>query len=279
MDSFTPAEATAAPALRERDQIPDRFKWDLTKIFQDWPAWDAAYQDLDSKISAFAALQGTLSKGSDKLLAALKLRDDIGQLEYKVWYFAALRYDEDQRNNEINAKRQKVQILFAKAAQASAWFDPELLAISLTTVQQWIAASADLALYRFALEDLYRQQEHVLDEKGEHLLSLSSRFSGSPNDAYAALSTADVKHPHVTLSDGTDVTLTYGQYRAILETRRRQEDSASAFREFHKTFEATTNTYASFGEDEKRLASDKRRSPLSSSTCSCCRYKSSRANR
>ena len=29
----------------------------------------------------------------------------------------------------------------------------------------------------------------MLDDKGERLLSLSSRFSSAPNDAYAALST------------------------------------------------------------------------------------------
>ena len=73
------------------------------------------------------------------------------------------------------------------------------------------AAMAELALYRFALEDLYRQQEHVLDEKGEHLLSLSSRFSSAPHDAYASLSTADIKYPTLKLSSGAEVTLTYGQ--------------------------------------------------------------------
>src|SRR5205085_6884456 len=151
-------------------------------------------------------------------------------LEYKVWYFASLWYDQDQRDNAINARRQQVQILFAKAAQASAWFDPELLAVPLETVQQWMAADSALAVYRFAIEDLYRQQEHVLDEKGEHLLSLSSRFSSTPTDAYAALSTADVKHPIVRLSTG-ETTLTYGQYRAILATNRSQADRATAFEE------------------------------------------------
>ena len=168
------------------------------------------------------------------MLHALQLRDEIGQLEYKVWYFASLCYDQDQRDNEINARRQQVQILFAKAAQAAAWFDPELLQVPLDTVQTWMAGTPALAVYRFAVEDLYRQQEHVLDEKGEHLLSLSSRFSGAPNDAYAALSTADVKHPSVTLPSGAEVTLTYGQYRAILATNRDQGDRAAAFREFHK---------------------------------------------
>jgi oligoendopeptidase F len=245
MDSLGPAEAAAASELRERDQIPDRFKWDLTNIFPDWNAWDAAYKDLDGKISAFAKLQGTLAIGPGALLAALKQRDDIGQLAYKVWYFASLRYDQDQRDNQINAKRQQVQILFAKAAQAAAWFDPELLKIPLAAAQQWMAADQALAVYRFAIENLYRQQEHVLDDKGEHLLSLASHFSGSPNEAYAALSTADVKHPRVRLSTGGEVVLTYGQYRAILATNRNQADRASAFHEFHKIYEAAPNTFAS----------------------------------
>src|SRR4030095_1484407 len=108
-----------------------------------------------------------------------------------------------------------------------------------------MAGDPKLAVYRFDLEDLYRQQEHVLDEKGEHLLSLSSRFSSSPNDAYSALSTADVKHPTLRLSSGAEVTLTYGQYRAILATNRDQRDRAAAFVEYHKLFEATVNTDAS----------------------------------
>jgi len=245
MDTLTPAEAPAAAPLRDRDAIPDRYKWNLIDIFPDWDAWQKAYNELETKISAYAALQGTLAQGPDPLLAAYKISDEIGQLSYKVWYFVALKYDEDQRDNDMNAKRQRVQILFAKFAQLSAWFSPELLAIPLTTVQEWMTKNAELAVYRFAIEDLYRQQEHVLDEKGEHLLSLSSRFSSAPYDAYAALSTADVKHPVLRLSNGAEVTLTYGQYRAILATNRNQADRAAAFVEYHKLFETSVNTYAS----------------------------------
>jgi oligoendopeptidase F len=245
MDPSSTAEAPAAPQLRNRAEIPERFKWNLTHIFPDWASWHLSYEELEVKLGSYAALQGTLAKGGDRLLAAMKLSDDIGQLSYKVWYFASLKHDEDQRDNQINAKRQQVQILFAKAAQASAWFEPEMLSIPLADVQQWMAADPQLAVYRFALEDLYRRQEHVLDDKGERLLSLASRFSSAPNDAYAALSTADIKHPTIKLSTGPEVTLTYGQYRAILATNRSQSDRAAAFTEYHKLFAANVNTYAS----------------------------------
>jgi oligoendopeptidase F len=238
------AETPPAPQLRDREKIADRFKWNLTDIFPDWDVWQTSFDELDRKIGQYAALQGTLAHGADRLLAAMRLSDDIGQLTYKVWYFASLKYDEDQRDNAINARRQQVQILFAKANQASAWFNPELLKIPLPTVQQWMKEQPELAVYRFAIEDLYRQQEHVLDDKGEHLLSLSSRFASSPHDAYAALSTADVRHPRIELSNGTELTLTYGQYRAILATNRQQADRANAFGAYHMLFATTVNTYA-----------------------------------
>jgi oligoendopeptidase F len=244
MDTPASAETAPAPKLRDRSEIPARFKWNLRHIFEDWGAWQAAYDALDRKIGEYAALQGTLAGGAAELLRAMRLSDEIGQLTYKVWYYASLMHDEDQRDNTINARRQQVQILFAKAGQASAWFNPELLKIPVTTLQSWMATDSDLAVYRFALEDLYRQQEHVLDDKGEHLLSLSSRFASSPYDSYAALSTADVKHPTITLSTGATATLTYGQYRAILSTERSQRDRALAFLEYHKLYQANVNTYA-----------------------------------
>ena len=245
LDTFSPVEAPAAPPFRERADVPDQFKWDLTDIFPDWNAWQRAYDELDRKIGECAAFQGTLAQGAERLLEVYRLRDEIGQLEYKVSYYASLGYDQDQRDNHLNARRQQVQILFAKDAQAFSWFYPELLGIPLATVQHWMAGHPELTVYRFAIEDLYRQQEHVLDDKGEHLLSLSSRFSSTPNDAYAALSTADVKHPTIRLSNGADLTVTYGQYRAVLATNRNQSDRALVYRALHELYAASVNTYAS----------------------------------
>jgi oligoendopeptidase F len=53
-----------------------------------------------------------------------------------------------------------------------------------------------------------------------------------------------VKFPSITLAGGERVTLTYGQYRAVLETNRRQEDRAAAYRAFHRAYADNQNTYA-----------------------------------
>ncbi|HXW04170.1 MAG TPA: oligoendopeptidase F [Vicinamibacterales bacterium] len=241
-DVATPEPPTVRS--RRREEIPDRFKWNLADIFASWGDWDAAYKTLDAGIDRYAALKGTLASGPARLLETFRLSEELGQLAYRVWYYPSLRYDEDQRDNAVNAKRQQVQILFAKWKQAESWFNPELLQIPLETVRAWMEQEEPLRLYRFAIEDLYRQQEHVLDERGERLMSLSSRLASAPNDAYWALSTADAKFPTITLSTGEQVTVSYGQYRAILATRREQVDRAAAFRALHDTYQASLNTYA-----------------------------------
>jgi oligoendopeptidase F len=229
---------------RNRAEIHDRFKWNVQDIFESWEAWDAAYKQLEAGVDRYASLKGTLGQGPETLLKAFRLSEELGQLAYRVWYYPALQYDEDQRDNTINARRQQVQILFARWKQAESWFSPELLQIPLDTVRAWMDAADNLGVYRFAIENLYRQQEHVLDEAGERLMSLASRLASAPNDAYWALSTSDAKFPEITLSSGEEVTVSYGQYRAILATRHDQADREKAFTALHETYKSSLNTYA-----------------------------------
>jgi oligoendopeptidase F len=237
-------ETMSQARSRRREDIPERFKWNLNDIYPDWNTWEAAYKKLEAGIDRYAALKGTLSEGPHRLLEAFQLSEELDQLAYRVWYYPSLQYDQDQRDNAVNAKKQQVQLLFARLSQAGSWFNPELLAIPLETVRGWMRDDQALRLYAFAIENLYRQQEHVLDEAGERLMSLASRLAASPNEAYWALSTADAKFPSITLSTGETVTVSYGQYRAILATRREQSDREKAFTALHETYKGTLNTYA-----------------------------------
>jgi oligoendopeptidase F len=233
-----------AGVLPTRDAVPSQYTWDLAAICRDWDEWAREVKSLELAVESFKALQGTLSLGPDHLLAGFRALDAMGTTSYRVWYFAALQYDQDQRDNVANARRQQVQILFARQQQAGSWFNPEVLAIPIETVRGWLEVNAGLAVYRFAIENLFHEQEHVLDEHGERLMSLTGRFNGVPNESYAALTIADMRSPLITLSSGEHVTLSYGQYRALLETNRQQEDRIAAYRAFHRTYADQQNTYA-----------------------------------
>ena len=241
MSSSAPPVPSLVPS---RESLDHKYTWDLSSIFKSWDEWEAAFSELDRGIEAYKKYEGTLAQGGGQLLKALKDRDALGQLSYKVWYYPSLQYDEDQRNNTINARRQRVQLLMAKWQQATSWFNPELLKLPLTTVRQWLDQNSELALYRFAIEEVFRLQEHVLDEAGERLLSLTERLGSVPKDSYAALSTADARFPTITLSTGETTQVSYGQYRRLLATCRSQEDRRRAYEALYDTYGASLNTYA-----------------------------------
>lgn len=230
---------------KHRADLDPADTWNLADIYADWPAWERDLAALEADIARYASLRGTLSSGPSALLDAFRLSDQLGQRAYTVYFYPSLRYDEDQRDNDVNARRQQVQAVMARWQQATSWFSPELLRVGLDTIRGWMADQTELAVYRFAIEEVFRQQEHVLDERGEHLLSLASRVSSAAGEAYQALTTADAKFPDVTLSTGDTVTMSYGQYRAVLATNRHQPDRRAAFLAHYGTYATHLNTHAS----------------------------------
>lgn len=241
--------ATAAPTAARsetapREKVPASLRWDLSDIFADWEQWELACTTFEGHLERYSQMAGSLSGGPRVLLEALELGDEIGQLSYRIWYFPALAFDEDQRDNTIGARRQRAQALLARSQTATAWFRPELLALDRPTVENWLEVEPQLAGYRFALEELWRQQAHVLDANGERILALAGPVGEAPADAYSALSTSDMRFPTVTLSNGDQVEVTYGRYRALLSTCREQADRARVFRAFHRSWKRSSNTWA-----------------------------------
>ena len=124
MDTLAPAEAPAAPPLRDRDAIPDRFKWNLTHIFPDWEAWQRGVRRARRKIARVRGPAGHARQGPGSLLAALKLRTRSVSSSTRSGTSRRSGTTRISATTRSTRRRQQVQILFAKAAQACAWFEP-----------------------------------------------------------------------------------------------------------------------------------------------------------
>jgi oligoendopeptidase F len=238
------AASAPKPTTQIRADIAAQYQWDFSPIYGSWGAWEVAMKDIEAKMDAFSARKGSLKNGAAAVLSAYQAFDEIGMLQYKVYRYPQLQRDVNTRDQDVAGKFQRVGAVFAKFGTATAWFTPELLKIPQATMEQWIRDTPALAPYKFTILDNYRQQQHVLDEQGEKLLSLSSRFSQTPTATFQELSTSDIKFPKVTLSDGKEQTLSPGNYQSVLQTNYNQADRAKAFDAFIATYAATANTYA-----------------------------------
>lgn len=234
----------AAAEQKERADIDPAYKWTLNDIYTNWEDWERDLGRFEAMIQEMAGMKGTLKQGPEHLLKAFKLGDKLGMLVDSVYSYPAMSRDLDNRDNEMYAKVQKVLVQWSSYQQATAWMDPEILTIPWETMDKWLSSSKEFAPYRFGIEDLYRQQAHVLDEEGEKLLSFFSQLSGNPNNVHNQLTTADIEFKTITLSDGEEVKVTPGAYYSIISSNRNQEDRKNAFLARNGVYNANVNTYA-----------------------------------
>ena len=187
----------AKPTTRNRAEIPAEYRWDFTAIYPSWAAWEEGMKEMGARMDAFAKLQGTLAQGPEALLKAYQSLDEIGKLLARLYAYSQLQRDVDTRDQAVAGRAQRMSSAYARFDVASAWFTPELLKVPEATATAWIAATPALAPYRFKILDTYRRKAHVLDDKGERLLSLAGQFNAAPKSIYLELATSDIKFPTI----------------------------------------------------------------------------------
>jgi oligoendopeptidase F len=234
----------ARPTTRIRDEIPERFKWDLSHVFADWTSWETGLAELKELMESYQQFKGTLAQGPERLLAANRLSDELGQLAYRVYQYPGLMRSQDTRDNRVQARLEQVRIALARFQQATAWYTPELLEIPEQTMVDWLDATPGLAPYRFPITETFRMQRHVLDEKGERLLAFAGPFNGTPSQTYTMMADADVHFPSVELSSGEKVQATHANYTSGLHTLRQQADREALFRGHFSVYDSSPNVYA-----------------------------------
>ena len=240
--SSSPLTAAAAP--RTRADVPAEFRWDFTPIYKDWAAWEAGMAEMERQMEAFAKRKGTLAQGPQALLSSYQAYDEIGKLQYRIYRYPQLQRDVNTRDQQVSGRFQRVTAVFARFDAATSWFTPELLALPEARVRDWLQATPALAPYRHNILDEFRRRAHVLDEKGERILSLAGPSTGTARTAYEELSTSDIQYPTLSFSDGRSVKLAPGAYAALLENNPNQADRAKAAEAHLKTYGANAATYA-----------------------------------
>ncbi len=216
--------------------------WDLEKIYPDTASWEADFALIRPAAERFAAYRGRLGESAAVLREAIEALDAFSRLGSKVHVYAHLKADENTADNEARARQDKVELLFAELSGASAFFEPEIMAIDDGKMKQFLE-SPELAFYRRSLEELLREKPHVLSEKEERVIGLYSDVLGTAEKVFSILNDADMSFGSVTGEGGVRKTLTHGNYRSFLESsdRRVRRD---AFRKMLGSYKKLSNTFS-----------------------------------
>jgi oligoendopeptidase F len=179
--------------------------WDLTEIYPTDQGWDAARKELAGKDAAMDAYRGRLGSSAPTLKKALDEMFALQMRASRLGSYAGMRGDEDLRESGPQGMLQSLRSVMADLQAATAWIDPEILAIPQERIQAFLNEEPDLAVYRRYLERLEKQRPHVLDSESERLLGMTQRIRGTGSTISGLLRNAEIPWPTITLSDGAEL--------------------------------------------------------------------------
>lgn len=224
------ALSTAAIA-QEEPAVDPKYTWDLTELWATVDDWSTAREEVIASLDQLEARKGTLGDSADSLYTTLRMMSDTLRKAGRVFVYASLNADENLGDPETQERRQLAQIMFGRMNEATAWFQPELLAVGAEKIRQFQAEDERLKPFAFQLDNALRNAPHTLGEEAETVLSYFSQPFGAPNGIYSLLSNSDIPWPEVEMSDGEKHRIDspgYSRWRASAD----RDDRKRAFDEF-----------------------------------------------
>ena len=207
----------SAAAQEEPVAVDPRYTWDLTDLYADVEAWDAARQKVLADLERIEQRRGTLGESADSLYQALAAISDATRESFRVAVYSGLAKDEDLRVSETQERDQLSDLMFTRFSEATAWLQPEILEVGAEVIHAYLNEDNRLEPFRFQLEDALRNAPHTLGNEAEQTLAYMSRATSIASDVYGIAANSDIPWPEIELSTGEKVRIDsqgYGRWRA-----------------------------------------------------------------
>src|SRR3954464_6736972 len=214
--------------------------WDLRDIFPTDAAWEAERQSILAAIRSLKTYQGKLGDGAS-LKAALQAGSDLNKRTSRLYSYASLKADEDRRVAANQERKQQAQDVFTALGEATAWSNPEIVALGPDRINALIAGDPGLNKFAFGLHDTLRQAQHTLSPDGEQLLASAGTPLAGPQDIRDQLAASDIPRPTVKLSDGREIRLDDQGYTLVRGAPNRA-DRKMVFDKFWASYKAFENS-------------------------------------
>lgn len=135
----------------ERDQVEDKYKWNLSDIYPSVAAWQADVDMLNAEVEKLADFKGTLSSSSASLYNALNTGNNLVKTLYRAWVYASNLSNENLKISENQALLQQMQAIGTKLGEVTAYMEPEILQIPKEKIEQFFNEKPELADYDLSL--------------------------------------------------------------------------------------------------------------------------------
>lgn len=225
----------------EQERKYPEYTWDLTTIFKDDEAFEAAFKEVENELGKEEQFKGHIGDSAETLYNALELEDTLGTKLEKVYVYAHLKQDQDTTNDKYTGMESRAHQLIIKFSSAWSFLVPEILQIDEDKIQSFVNSYDKLQKFAFDLKLINEKRPHILDAETEKLLTEAQDALSTPSNVYGMFSNADLVFEDAIDKDENAHPLTQGTFIKYLESDDRKLRE-SAFRNVYKAYGAHNNT-------------------------------------
>ncbi len=216
------------------------YNWATEDIYKSEKEWEEDFFAL-SKNASLEEFKGKLGQKSG-FIACMKKQEEICRVLDKLSVYAYMKHDENTKDAKSDALLSKVTSLGANVSAESAYILPELTALDQEILLEYIK-DPELCDYDYFLREILNSKDHVLGEKEERLLALSSEALSSFREIFTKIDNADIDLG--TVKDGKEVIpLSHGTYGVVMHGENRKLRK-KAYERYYKGYVSLINTITS----------------------------------
>ena len=227
--------------LKERNEIDEQYRWDLSTLYASDEAFEEDFRKLDACIANVAAFAGKLTDAAS-IMACFEADTELDLLLSDLFCYANLRRSEDTRAEDAQALYMRIYGKYVEAMTQTSFVRPELLSLPEETLQA-IRDDGAMRDYAYTIERLLRTKPHTLTADQEQLLASFGEVLAAPSEIADNLMDADMVFDNVTDKDGNEVEVSTSSY-IDLQMSGDRVLRENAFRSFYKGYRQHINTFA-----------------------------------
>jgi len=230
---------------KTRDEIEDKYKWDLSVLYASDDCWEEDYRKVEKKLSQLLEFKGFLADFR-KLEQFMQTYIDFSIVKENLYVYANVRFFEDTGNTVYEEMKGRIELLVSKISAETVFIKKELSSLSEEDIDKIINENSQFSEYRFFLDGYARYNSHILSEESETVLAELGIALGKPDDIFSAFNDNNISF-EIFEHNGEEIHLSHAKYAQILESPDR-ELRQKAFEHYYKPFlqniDVLANTYA-----------------------------------
>src|SRR5690606_3701433 len=165
--------------MKVREELPEKYKWDLTDLYPSDEAWKAEKERLQGEIEQITKYKGRLTDSAATLLEALELNTRLAKELVRLMCYANMMSDQDTRETKYVGMTQEVEQLFSQFGALTSFMEPELLSMEEANLEKLLQEESGLQTFAFYLRDLLRKRAHRGSEEVERVMAYASLMSNN----------------------------------------------------------------------------------------------------